>query len=271
MGKHIRCFIALAVACTSAAPLAAEPKPRSPVKPWNVEFDERHCLASREFGPAEKPVKLAFKPSPVGGIMQVLVAWKDKGGGVVDIPVSITIDGGAALEARLLGFTSPSLGIRTARINMPLEAFAPMRRATRVTLVAKDEVNDTFALSNMTALMTEVDRCLADLQKYYNIGEGIGPPLQSRAKGNVAKLFSDSDYPEIALGKDASGAVRLVMLVDETGRVADCTVTETSGVPVLDAQSCAVVTARAKFSPAIGADGKPTRDSVVTRISWKIG
>jgi TonB family protein len=270
MKKHVRYAVALAVTCTLSAPVAAEPKLRAPIKPWNVEFDDRHCLASREYGSSQKPLVLAFKPSPVGEIMQVFVAWKDPSGGVVEIPVTMTIENEPKVESRLLAFTSPSTGTRSARINLPLGTFAPMRKATRVALVAESEVNDTFALSDMKALMVQIDRCLADLQKHWNIEEVAAARLRSRAKGNVAKLFRSSDYPDIALGKDAGGTVQLVMLVNEAGKVADCTVTATSNVPVLDAQSCAVVTARAKFTPAIGADGKPAKDSIVTRITWRI-
>ena len=59
-----------------------------------------------------------------------------------------------------------------------------------------------------------------------------------------------------------------VLLIDETGRVADCTVIETSGVASLDAQTCGAVKLQARFKPAIGLDGKPAKDGVVQRVSW---
>jgi len=66
------------------------------------------------------------------------------------------------------------------------------------------------------------------------------------------------------------GSVAFVLLIDEEGKVADCTVTETSGVASLDAQSCAIVKERAKFKPATGLDGKPSKSSYFQRISWRL-
>ena len=43
----------------------------------------------------------------------------------------------------------------------------------------------------------------------------------------------------------------MVILIDEFGKVADCTVTQTSGAASIDAQSCAVIRERGKFRPAI--------------------
>ena len=66
------------------------------------------------------------------------------------------------------------------------------------------------------------------------------------------------------------GAVSLALLIDEQGKVADCTVTQTSGVAALDAQSCAIIKERGKFSPAIGHDGKPAKSSWLQRINWAL-
>jgi protein TonB len=93
--------------------------------------------------------------------------------------------------------------------------------------------------------------------------------LKSRAKGDLRRFFSSDDYPWMALIKDQEGQVQFSILIDEKGRVADCSVIEPSGVAVLDAQSCAILTERASFTPAIGTDGKPARDSYISRIVWR--
>ncbi len=61
-----------------------------------------------------------------------------------------------------------------------------------------------------------------------------------------------------------------MILVDEQGKVADCTVIQTSGVAALDAQSCSVIKLGAKYKPAIGLDGKPAKSAAFQTISWKI-
>jgi protein TonB len=57
-----------------------------------------------------------------------------------------------------------------------------------------------------------------------------------------------------------------VVLVDEAGKVADCTLLETSGVAALDAQTCAIIQRRARYKPAIGLDGKAARAVDTARI-----
>jgi protein TonB len=57
--------------------------------------------------------------------------------------------------------------------------------------------------------------------------------------------------------------------VTPDGRVADCTITSSSGSPDLDEATCANVTRRARFNPAM-ADGKPTTGSYSGRIRWVI-
>ena len=41
-------------------------------------------------------------------------------------------------------------------------------------------------------------------------------------------------------------------------------------VAALDAQACAIVAARAKLTPAIGLDGKPTRDAITGKVHWEL-
>jgi TonB family protein len=66
------------------------------------------------------------------------------------------------------------------------------------------------------------------------------------------------------------GTVTIALLVDESGKVADCSVIQTSGVAVLDAQTCAVMNVRAKFTPGVGENGKPKKIAFVQRITWRV-
>jgi protein TonB len=57
-------------------------------------------------------------------------------------------------------------------------------------------------------------------------------------------------------------------MVDQTGALQDCLVEGTSGVATLDAMVCIVLRSRAKFHPAIDAQGKPARSVLSTRVKW---
>ena len=117
-----------------------------------------------------------------------------------------------------------------------------------------------------------MNSCVADLRRVWNVkgSEDSEDAVREDAKGNLRRLFSWEDYPSEALAMGEGGSVRIALLVDEVGKVADCSVMETSGVAVLDAQSCAVVKERARFKPAIGKDGKPAKDAFIQRIRWRL-
>ena len=74
----------------------------------------------------------------------------------------------------------------------------------------------------------------------------------------------------MAVDRAQGGIVEFALLVNEAGRIADCTVIASSNAPSLDAQSCAILVERARFQPAVGVDGKPVKDAVTSRITWKI-
>lgn len=81
--------------------------------------------------------------------------------------------------------------------------------------------------------------------------------------------FNANDYPGLAIRQEQSGLVEFALLIDETGKVADCTLIKTSGVAALDAQSCAVIKRRGAFLPALGLDGKPVKAATTHRIGWE--
>lgn len=258
-------LLALAIASPSAAA-----SPRVPAGKWVVDFADHQCVASRNYGTVDKPLYLGFKPSPLGKVMQIVLALKSVFHEPTEASVAVQIDDLPPISASLLSFSSKASGLRSIRINLPLESFAPMRQAKKVSIVSKGESNESLVLTQMPLLMIQIDRCLADLQQHWNINEDARAKLRSRARSvkSLAGYFSDDDYPAMAVRKEETGTVEIALLIDETGKVADCTVTATSNVAALDAQSCALLTARAKFVPAVGADGKPAKDAFLNRIRW---
>lgn len=131
---------------------------------------------------------------------------------------------------------------------------------------------EAFALDQVGPLLEVMNNCVADLRKIWNVNgsDEDERTVREDAKGNLRRLFSSGDYPRDALLGGDGGSVKVVLLVDEKGRVADCSVMETSRVAVLDAQSCAILKERARFKPAVGKDGKPAKDAFIQGIKWQL-
>jgi len=265
---HIPLTLMAALLAVAPAPPAAPAAPRSPRAAWVVDFADHQCLASRDYGAPDAPLFLALKPSPVGSIVQIILVLKTAHAAApAEAPVAIRIDGRAPIAASLLAFKGKTPDLRQFQINLPNVDFEGFRRASTVTFQSR-ELNESFTLAQMPELMAQMERCVVDLQHHWNMP--ADPPLRSRAMANLREIVRPEDYPGIAIDKEEGGLVRFGLLIDETGRVADCVVTETSRVPTLDAQACALIKLRARFKPAIGADGKPARDSINSSVTWRI-
>ena len=66
------------------------------------------------------------------------------------------------------------------------------------------------------------------------------------------------------------GRVGFALSLAADGRVAACRVTSSSGHPGLDEATCALVSRRARFTPATGPDGHPGAGSYSGTIRWVI-
>lgn len=63
----------------------------------------------------------------------------------------------------------------------------------------------------------------------------------------------------------------MLLMIDEKGAVVDCVTVESSGVATLVAMGCQVIRERARFTPALDINGKPTRDTYLTpTLTWRI-
>lgn len=101
------------------------------------------------------------------------------------------------------------------------------------------------------------------------------PPPPAKAskatpRGNPASWATPNDYPSRALREERTGTTGFRVTVGTDGRVADCQITSSSGHPDLDQATCANVTRRARFKPAVDSSGNPVQDTYSNRVRWVI-
>jgi len=248
---------------------AAEPV-RQPAGGWVVDFAEHQCVASRKYGDQKDQLFFVLKPSPMRDVIQI--AWMEKSGSFgspKQFPATLQIDSHGPLPISVLGTATKDGGV-TYRANVPLVDFAPARTGKKISLGGIQRLKGSFALTHMPALMKTLDTCVSDLRRVWNVETADQAKLRSRARttGSLVRMFSTADYPDISVRKEESGNVGVLLLIDEEGKVADCTVSQTSKIAVLDAQTCVILLTRAKLDPAVGPDGRPARDALQTRIKW---
>lgn len=77
-------------------------------------------------------------------------------------------------------------------------------------------------------------------------------------------------YPARALREGLSGTVGLTVTVTPEGKATDCVVTQSSGHAELDYAACKEIQEKARFNPALDADGEPTSAQFSTKITFRI-
>ncbi len=93
-----------------------------------------------------------------------------------------------------------------------------------------------------------------------------------RAKpiGSPGTWIPANSYPEMAKRSAEEGKVSFVLEVDETGRVTDCKITQTSDSPLLDETTCALMSANGRFEVARDKKNKPVPSRWSSSVTWRL-
>ena len=85
-----------------------------------------------------------------------------------------------------------------------------------------------------------------------------------------ASWITSQDYPAAALRARERGVVGFRLYVDATGKVTDCTITQSASAPLLDETTCALLRRRGRFFPASDAQGRAVPGTWESRFEWQI-
>jgi protein TonB len=95
-------------------------------------------------------------------------------------------------------------------------------------------------------------------------------PVKARPRGNPASWISELDYPSSELRAERQGRSVFRLSLDASGKVTACSITASSGSPVLDATACEKLTRRARFEPAVDSTGARTEGYYVGSVNWRL-
>lgn len=267
--RHVPVLALTTLLCASIVG-PANSAPLQPAGQWAVDYGETQCTAVRPFGTATDPIVLGIVPSLNGDTDKLIVSVPHKGPKFAE-EMHGTVDfGHAKIRTWLLHYGQKDVQLSDYQFRVSAAEMEQARTAASVALRSDGGVDYEFALSEMPALLDALKACTADLQQYWT-GPRAVSPLSRSAKGDIRSAFSSEDYPTEALSRRQEGMAQYQLMIDPTGRVVGCDVLRQSGVPILDVMGCQVIIDRVRFTPALDAQGKPTRDVVTTPpISWKL-
>lgn len=98
----------------------------------------------------------------------------------------------------------------------------------------------------------------------------IGPNRRGPIPKNPAQWVTGKDYPPDAKRAGLEGTVGFALDVGADGIPSRCTVTRSSNAPVLDAATCQLLMARARFTGAVNQAGALAASTYSATIRWAL-
>jgi TonB family protein len=105
------------------------------------------------------------------------------------------------------------------------------------------------------------------LKSRYSPIAGFGPLV---AQAKTRAIFTEDDYPVLALKNNEQGRVTAEWEVAEDGIAESCRVTKSSGSATLDDATCRIIMRRIRYDPARDANGVPVRSTDKMTTVWAL-
>lgn len=237
-------------------------QPLQPASKWQVDFGQTGCVALRKYGEETNSAHLVLKRYAIGKRYELAL--------IEDGEVAEPLSGEGAISAGDMQMSVPALRFGDADAGRTVttwygDGLDELAAAEQIDLRFGDIVH-SLALTQTAKVIEALEQCQAMLGDYYNI-DNVATP----ATGSVDVLRGD-DWPLLAADRDSESIFRALLLLDEGGKVADCSLLSFAGDALFVARSCGLIRERATFEPATDADGQPIRSAYVTPVvAWRIG
>ena len=96
------------------------------------------------------------------------------------------------------------------------------------------------------------------------------PFVSAHPKGRPGDWVTPNDYPSQDLREGNQGTVGFRLDISAQGRVTGCSITRSSGFSRIDAATCAKLSSRARFEPAVDETGTNVPGSFASTVRWTI-
>lgn len=84
----------------------------------------------------------------------------------------------------------------------------------------------------------------------------------------LQRMIEQSDFPSRERGT-GSWEVAFDLQITSGGFIRDCAITQSSGSKAIDEETCRLVTRRARFTPALDAEGSPIDSKYAAKVVWE--
>ena len=268
-------LLALLQAQAVSAQQAPPPAAAAPAKAaWQVDWSNGHCILTRLNSGANQ-ASFAVRLIP-GATRPDLVAFVN--------PATTKLGelkaGKAILELQPAAFRSDvSVAPLPALSNAQLLVlgFGGLDARFLESLPKADHMSFSVGAETVSIPMKSADKAMVAFRKCVDdtlVELGFDPKqlatLRDQPQGDWQALATTQTYPPSAMRARKSGTVTFRATVDPAGHVSKCAVLQSSGTKELDDQTCTLLTSKARFKPAVAADGSTVAAPVVAAMIWQL-
>jgi protein TonB len=172
--------------------------------------------------------------------------------------------GAGPIAVRALYYGANGVQVSNYEIHLPAAMALAATKAANVSFRGPGNDDFEFALPATPGLDGALQNCIADLERAWKFN--AQPAVFRRPLGGrIDNLLAPSVLASERQRRSLTSPLQYQLLVDEQGRVARCDVVRSSGAPLVDVTGCNVLTARARFKPALDAAGQPTKAAFLSK------
>ena len=279
--RNVGLFLAFGAATATLATGATATGPEAtaayqPDGQWRLTTLSDGCSVTRDFVKGDERVTLSIKRIHPRSAVQFAV---------IGAPI---IEGAGSLEAGFLPSESlqvfdrvaaASIGEREGVVfagrlfNEPEEGSERLDEAEVTDFVIVDPrgVRTTLHTRAIDKAMSALDSCVSEKLQEFGLDLEEHAQLGSHVTlldiGKIAEAMQRG-YPREAIRKGWDGTVPLRLIIDGSGRVTHCHVTNFLTAKVLRDAACEVMIENARFQPAEDAEGNPATDFYFQQVRY---
>ena len=268
------------LALAAALPATASEVIRlEPSGPWNINYADDSCRLARAFGGKENPTLLSFERFDSTDSTQLLVSGDVLGTAKRE---TVTVQFGpieqaaeyTAMVGKFPGF-GPALLIVDARFDGwrpdPDDAtdvydppdFPEDREATIEWIAFERNHHDKVVLAtgSLDAPMAAMRQCTDELLTHWGIDVEAHRNLTRSAEPRTSPVswVDPNDYPSSLANDGYEGIVQFRLIVEKDGTPSSCHIQSSSRPEGFERVTCDSLMRRARFEPALDANGNPIR------------
>lgn len=291
----------LAIASASGAADREVPVRYAPSTPWQVDYAEDSCRLARRFGEGDQSIVLMIDRFRPGDHFRMTLAGKPLES--VRPRQAVKVRFGPKEREQELQFYEGRVGelpallfekaMRIAPLTEEQESLraqlersgrahmfeAPTLDATRAEEVeylhvaargSTPKVLETGSLGNAFAAL---HGCTEELLTHWGIDVEKHRTLSRKPvpAGSPGTWLRPSDYPPEMIRRGAQAIVHFRLIVDPDGRVSECRIQQATQGEAFSEAVCNAFRRRARFEPALDAEGVPIKSYYSTTAIFRIG